>query len=606
MFKIRDALDVLEQRTLIALAEQRAVRGARSNDERRKVLARSYRGDAVTFLGDLTRDELLLVARELGLSERGARVASKSREDLAKYLLPSFDESSAPTDEKPAKALARPAPLTSELDAILPGWLVRLDTAPGSRDPLGLQTISGKHADNLLPGLTVFTSRARYYAFLCWAIATAQEGPVETHLERVHNLEKLLVLSEALRHGEHRNACSYIGARRGRAFVREAGGASLFSLPTKILKNQTSNGVLRLYRTSLVDTGLVEDDDLEAGLGLRLTDRGQRLAREYGEGLDEWTVQWALGATNTEQKRRETLERTAEDLCLSRGSRRRERTLLFEALFARSIESASPSALQRRRTAVALMREGILRTRDDRPEIAPEDADAIAEDGGVKAAEEEAKGNWKVVSSLLLTPPNAELHELQVAAAYQLLALALNQVLRSCLGAVTTAGRMGVDVLLAEVSAQEGAAARSAFGAATTEDVVARAKACFQELSWPQMASTGLDLLGAVLGCETTLRWVAHVAPEDDFVGRVIDRSHDLQTTTRSDLLAWLIKELVARHQQESVRKGKGEWLALEGDTLVRRDPRELLPIIHSLRFAQLEQLLSDLEVELEELVDAA
>lgn len=135
------------------------------------------------------------------------------------------------------------------------------------------------HADRLLPGLNVFTSRARYYSFLCWALARAQSGaPPRAHLDRVHRLERLLVLCEAVRHADDPFACSYIGRRRGRRFVTERAGAGLWELPARILKNQASNGALRLYRTSLADLGFIEEDDLEEGLGLRLTDRGARLA----------------------------------------------------------------------------------------------------------------------------------------------------------------------------------------------------------------------------------------------------------------------------------------------------------------------------------------
>jgi len=164
--------------------------------------------------------------------------------------------------------------LDEAISTWFPSWLVRLDAPPSSRDPLGLQAHAGGHADRLLPGLNVFTSRARYYTFLCWALARAQSGAsARTHLDRIHRLERLLVLCEALRHEDNPYACSYIGRRRGRRFVTERQGAALWELPTRILKNQASNGALRLYRTSLADFGLIEEDDLLDGLGPRLTDR---------------------------------------------------------------------------------------------------------------------------------------------------------------------------------------------------------------------------------------------------------------------------------------------------------------------------------------------
>lgn len=131
--------------------------------------------------------------------------------------------------------------LDEAISTWFPSWLVRLDAAPSSRDPLGLQPRGMGHADQLLPGLNVFTSRARYYTFLCWALARAQaNAPAHTHLDRVHRLERLLVLCEALRHEDDPYACSYIGRRRGRRFVTERQGAGLWELPTQILKNQVT------------------------------------------------------------------------------------------------------------------------------------------------------------------------------------------------------------------------------------------------------------------------------------------------------------------------------------------------------------------------------
>ncbi|WP_437952507.1 hypothetical protein WME98_18575 [Sorangium sp. So ce296] len=186
-------------------------------------------------------------------------------------------------------------------------------------------------ADRLLPGLNVFTSRARYYTFLCWALSRAQaEAPPRAHLERVFRLERLLVLCEALQHEDEPLACGYIGRRRGRSFVSERRGAGLWELPTRILKNQVSNGALRLYRTSLASLCLVEEDDLEEGLGLRLTDRGQQLANQLDRVIDEGVVSWALEGGTQQQKRRGTLLDAGARMCLSSRMGAYERRYLVE------------------------------------------------------------------------------------------------------------------------------------------------------------------------------------------------------------------------------------------------------------------------------------
>jgi hypothetical protein len=107
--------------------------------------------------------------------------------------------------------------IAGPLDQLLPGWVTKLDAPVTSRDPLGLQAASGQLADELLPGLNVFTSRARYYSFLCWALSRAGG-----ELDRVHRLERLLVLGESLLHHEEPSeVCPFIGRRRGVRFVAE-------------------------------------------------------------------------------------------------------------------------------------------------------------------------------------------------------------------------------------------------------------------------------------------------------------------------------------------------------------------------------------------------
>jgi hypothetical protein len=214
-----------------------------------------------------------------------------------------------------------------------PSWLVRLDAPPSSRDPLGLQAHAMAQADEILPGLNVFTSRARYYSFLCWSLAVAQHGaPPRAHLDRAHRLERLLVLCEAVRHEDDPYACSYVGRRRGRRFVNERRRAGFWELPTRVLKNQTSNGALRLYRTSLADLGLIEEDDLEDGLGLHLTQRGQRLADQYAKTVDGGLVGWALDPMTEQRKRRDTLLDAACGMCLSGRIGAYERRQIVQAL----------------------------------------------------------------------------------------------------------------------------------------------------------------------------------------------------------------------------------------------------------------------------------
>src|SRR6185503_1408140 len=56
-----------------------------------------------------------------------------------------------------------------KLGSLLPQWLEPFVLPSGSRDPLGLQAPAERLVNEVLPGLTVFTSRAGYYGFLTWS-----------------------------------------------------------------------------------------------------------------------------------------------------------------------------------------------------------------------------------------------------------------------------------------------------------------------------------------------------------------------------------------------------------------------------------------------------
>jgi hypothetical protein len=71
-----------------------------------------------------------------------------------------------------ASFVARSKPkIDGDLEALLPRWLEPNRLPPGSRDPLGFQSHAERLANEVLPGLTVFTNRIGYYGFIAWAVA---------------------------------------------------------------------------------------------------------------------------------------------------------------------------------------------------------------------------------------------------------------------------------------------------------------------------------------------------------------------------------------------------------------------------------------------------
>ncbi|KYF96892.1 hypothetical protein BE20_58900 [Sorangium cellulosum] len=495
--------------------------------------------------------------------------------------------------------------LDESIATLLPSWLVRLDAPPSSRDPLGLQGHAMAQADRLLPGLNVFTSRARYYTFLCWALARAQaETPPRAHLERVFRLERLLVLCEALQHEDEPLACGYIGRRRGRSFVSERRGAGLWELPTRILKNQVSNGALRLYRTSLASLCLVEEDDLEEGLGLRLTDRGQQLANQLDRVIDEGVVSWALDGGTQQQKRRGTLLDAGARMCLSSRMGAYERRYLVASLF-----GADGDGIERRETVQVLFENQLLGFASVGSDSTDNDADLITDDGGRPAEEAalfETRTNWGVLRPALALPATNRLQPIQVAGAYQLAALGLNALFASALEPAARQGRLSLAAWRERIAERAGvdfeASSAAAWAGHRSPAEVAADLLDDTPRPWPEIGMLAIELLLRLGLDERYARWLG-----DDptpIVERLLVWTRDASIGRAGELAARLLPDLVEHHRDVSVKKGKGEWLVLDGQELVKHDPRPLRLLLHSLRFAQLAQLAADLNLHPKDVAD--
>lgn len=494
--------------------------------------------------------------------------------------------------------------LEESLTTFFPSWLVRLDTPPASRDPLGLQAHAMRQADGLLPGLNVFTSRARYYSFLCWALQLAQRAaPRPAHLDRALRLERLLVLCEAILHADDPFACSYVGRRRGRRFVAERAGTGLWELPTKILKNQVSNGALRLYRTSLANLGLIEEDDLEEGLGLRLTDRGQKLANQYEKTVDDNMAAWALDPATTQRKRRDSISNAARGMCLSARPGAYERRYLVDALVGKD-----GSAIERRETVTTLFEHDLLEHRDVGEDVAGADPDVAitGEQPAEQAEEHETQGNWRVIKGALGLSPSRRLHAIQVAAAYQLAALGQNALLRAALDPVIEHGRVPIKAWLDKVGerAGDGFTTSSAIAWAGHRPAIDVAEDLLDanDRPWQEIATLAIELLLRLGLDERYIRLLGDdPSPSVDLT---IAWARDAATERPREMVGRLLPELVERHREVSARKGKGEWVVLDDHDLVKSDPRSLTLMLHSLRFTQLAQLAADLSLSPEDVAD--
>lgn len=133
-------------------------------------------------------------------------------------------------------------------------------------DALGLQATADGIADEILPDLSVLTTRARYFSMLAWARKACGTRADE---DRIHSLEVALAVREWLIHREADEAegrCRYVGSRN-------LAGLQL-AVPPKDPRDAYRVPVWRAYRASMRGLGLLDRDD-------SLTDDGVGLARRF-------------------------------------------------------------------------------------------------------------------------------------------------------------------------------------------------------------------------------------------------------------------------------------------------------------------------------------
>lgn len=148
-----------------------------------------------------------------------------------------------------------------------PLWVESPAVESGSVDPLGFQIEADRIAAELLPGVTVFTTRARYPSFLCWALSHYGDNTAE-----IDRWEIALSVGEYLRHRDDGLRCSY----RGKQLLtsRDKSGRLNGSerLPTRLYK-QTARG---LYGGLLRSCALVDESEELSPLGQKITAEFER------------------------------------------------------------------------------------------------------------------------------------------------------------------------------------------------------------------------------------------------------------------------------------------------------------------------------------------
>ena len=526
----------------------------------------------------------------------------------------SFQPTSWPKPKTPIKIQrdtsvilgSKPAKET-KFEALLPRWLEPLKLPPSSRDPLGFQAPAERLANELLPGLNVFTSRVGYYGFLAWAVQLVNDSPCpggQTRQDRLHRLERALALCEFVWHGADDNSCPLLGQRSKTRVLQDAEG-DRFRVPKRILKNQASTGAYRLYFTSLRSLGFALDDaDLgaEGLLPLTTTALGGKLAQAFQHRLGKGFEEFALGDGSLE---RETIRSWGERLCFSSiGSLRSYREPFLEGF----LQGNSPEAEKRYRTVRRLFQRGLLTGDYQQQAEQPLAPEAVAEEDA-RAAEEapavEGLGNGRVLLHFYEEAPGSDNRDFQAAAVFELVSLGLAALFQAVVDELRASGRVKPAALASRLA---GEGQLNGLWTSPLSAAAARAPTAREFLT--DLLEAGDSIQRAVLGGALLVRVLADPplnAVAEDLAANpalVLANAALWSKPERSLVEAFpdLVNEMVGRHQTVSVNKNRQRWCYLDDGAVVKDDVKEMQVGLHALRFPQLFSLCWDLGLRPEEL----
>ncbi len=512
------------------------------------------------------------------------------------------------------------ARIPEDLRSVLPRWVVSDKLPASSRDPLGLQTDAEKLANKVLPGLTVFTNRVGYFFFLAWAIQEInrlKNLSVTRRLDLLNRLERALVLCETLYHGTDIDMCYHQGQRSKRRLLNQA--TNQLHIPERILKRQYSTGCLPMYKTAMRSCAFwVEDHDLGAQglLPYKLTEIGERLAKNFGgRGGADQLLRWAIGGETTRD--RKTIRKWGESLCFkcfddAASSRKWFRQGFLEppGSFLDAVQQASV----RLNTLEVLAGHRLFdRANGQNPtgggtisvaQIVTGAEDALPDD---ELGEDQIKIDNSVNKDILLhffsSREEKNAASFVRAAVYELAALALNAIWKGLLDEVAAKKRIRIRDW---VAGQDPRSSHTDFWKSTPSKVLFSRHGKAQDLveriqSNDESVRNALELLVTVWNTAGN----ADLLKDLEIYNLVSKNSMINESGTMEDLLAKLIVVLLERHATVSRRKGKSQWVEVDGEAVRIVDDRQVGIGFHSFRFPQLQSLLHDLNSKPEELLHA-
>jgi hypothetical protein len=471
---------------------------------------------------------------------------------------------------------------------------------------LGFQANAERLANELLPGLTVFTSRIGYYGFLAWATQILNEQSCRrghTRQDSLHRMERALVLCEFVHHGAADKSCPLLGQRSKTQVLQSADG-DRFRVPKRILKNQTSAGAYRLYFSSLKSLGFAQeapDMGAEDLLPLTLTDSGQQLAHAFGLRLDRNFSDFGQSDGSLD---RDTIRSWGERLCFSKlGGLIRYREPFLDGF----LLGSNPDAEKRYRTVQRLFQRRLLTGNYEKEAEEPsagivgeEDAWAVEEVPSVAGL-----GNDKVLLHFYEETPLADNRDIQTAAVFELLSLGLSALFQVVVEELWKVGRTKPVNLAARIAGVKHLSEFWAMPVGECASDVPKARAIVKQFFATddplRRAALGGLLLVRVLGDPPLASVAENLAGTPSlFLCDSVLRSKPDRSLL--DAFPDLVTAMVERHQAVSEHKNRQRWCALEGDAVVKDDLQVMQTGFHAFRFPQLFSMCWDLKLRKEDL----
>lgn len=196
-----------------------------------------------------------------------------------------------------------------------PVWNKRIEESDRALDPLGMNRVNDRFLNDLLPGITTVTPRARYYSFYIWALnevgKTAQN--IAEFKNTFYALERLYMLSclgdEQLK-GRDRTHTNINGSEKGRRKWTEAG--KTIPLDFRYFGNRLG-GYGQYYQGAIARLGLItipEDSFFEQPTkqGMEIVKAFESVARKSG----------FKDLMNRKTVKKEDLKESGSGVCLCR------------------------------------------------------------------------------------------------------------------------------------------------------------------------------------------------------------------------------------------------------------------------------------------------